>query len=370
MGPVPVEMAHGPSMWGPPPGPGGQVPPPPRPPAPPVVPEQRSDGRERKPFPVGLVAGLTAVVLLSGLGIWGASQYTGKVTYSPIAAATTGTSGTGGGDAGSAPAQGTETGPPPQPQSEVTAPWATASDPGDGGIGPMQLPTEDSSPSVPELSTPPTPGPVVTQPVPIPTAQPTVTRTQRPTAEPTKPTKTAKPKATVTKTVQPSKKATPRPTKTTREPEPTPDRTTAEPTPTRTTQAPAPTPAKTTKKPTPTPTKTTAEPVKKNPYTATQVCGGGFVVQRSSSFSGGTTYQLWNNGTGQNCVVTLKSGADVGKATSTSATLEVQGGSSKTDSGSFEYYAGPVILTAKGKCVRYSGSAGSGSTSAAWANCG
>ncbi|TMR07582.1 hypothetical protein ETD86_51515 [Nonomuraea turkmeniaca] len=110
--------------------------------------------------------------------------------------------------------------------------------------------------------------------------------------------------------------------------------------------------------------------MKKNPYTATQVCGGGFVVQRSSSFTGGTTYQLWNNSTSQNCVVTLKSGPDVGKSTPVSATLEVQGGGGKTDSGNFEYYAGPVKLPAKGKCVRYAGSAGSGSTSAGWANCG
>ncbi|TMR91001.1 hypothetical protein EJK15_52415 [Nonomuraea basaltis] len=110
--------------------------------------------------------------------------------------------------------------------------------------------------------------------------------------------------------------------------------------------------------------------MKKNPYTATQVCGGGFVVQRSSSFNGGTTYQLWNNSTSQNCVVTLKSGVNVGKSTPVSATLEVQNGGSQTDSGNFEYYAGPVKLSAKGKCVRYSGGAGSGRTSAGWANCG
>jgi hypothetical protein len=99
------------------------------------------------------------------------------------------------------------------------------------------------------------------------------------------------------------------------------------------------------------------------------VCGSGFSIQRTSPFVGGTTYQLWNNSTSQNCVVTMKS-ADVGKSSPVSATLEVQGGGSKTDSGSYEYYAGPVKLSAKGKCVRFSGSAGSQSTSQGWANCG
>ncbi|GAA1674883.1 hypothetical protein GCM10009733_084910 [Nonomuraea maheshkhaliensis] len=342
--------------WGPPPGPGR--PEPAHGWTPPSGPRQ-DDGRQQKPFPVGLVAGVTAVVLMAGLGLWGASQYTGKVTFTPIAA-------TGGGTAAAEPSAGSVpnavTNPPTRPQDEVTAPWATT--PGrqdDDEVGPMVLPTENptGTASVPVLTTVPTPAPLPTSSVAIPTARPTVTKTAKPRATPTRrpvkktPTRQARPTATVTKTARPSA----RPTQT--------------PAPTRATQAPKPTPTKTTKppEPKPTPTKTTAAPVK-NPYTATQVCGGGFVVQRSSSFSGGTTYQLWNNSTSQNCVVTLKSGANVGKETPVSATLEVQGGGSKTDSGSFKWYAGPVKLSAAGKCVRYSGSAGSGSTSAGWANCG
>jgi hypothetical protein len=100
------------------------------------------------------------------------------------------------------------------------------------------------------------------------------------------------------------------------------------------------------------------------------VCGPGFGVQRQSSFTGGTTYQLYNNSTGENCVVTIKSGADVGKPTPVSATLNVEGGAGKTDSGNYQWYAGPVKLAAKGKCVKYSGSAGSYSTTAGYANCG
>lgn len=334
-----------------------------------VVPGQ--DGaRQHKPFPIGLVAGMTAVVLLAGLGLWGANQYSDTVNFSPIAAATTQAAPQQQGDASSAlGSDNTGAGVPTQAQGEVTAPWATSPGQQNNEVGPMTLPTDDPATTAGEFTTvptPPTPAPVPTQPVPVvPTAQPTVTVSQKARATPTKkPERTKKPEptVTVTKTSEPTKTPQPTPTKTTQEPEPTPTKTTAKPKPT-------PTPTKTTEKPKPTPTKTSAPPVK-NPYSATQVCGGGFSVQRSSSFEGGTTYQLWNNSTSQNCVVTIKSGANVGKKTPVSATLEVQGGSSKTDSGNFDYYAGPVKLTAKGKCVRYSGSAGSGNTSEGWANCG
>ncbi|MEV1002088.1 protein kinase [Nonomuraea sp. NPDC050202] len=344
---------HEPPVWGPPPIAEQQHPPQ----HPPHLLHRQGDGQPRKPFPIGLVAGVTAVVLLSGLGLWGASQYSDKVTFAPAAAASSSPS------PDNAAAHGQGTPPATQPQTEVTAPWATTTpSPDDNGVGPMELPSQEpsSSAEVPVLTTVPTPPAITQQPVPVPTVTVTPTRTRTPKTTPTaKPSKTAKPKptATVTKTVEPTKKPTPTPT-------PTPTKTTKEPT---REPEPRPTPTKTTQKPQP--TKTTAAP-KPNPYSATQVCGSGFVVQRSSSFSGGTTYQLWNNGTGQNCVVTLKSGANVGKATPVSATLEVQGGGSQTDSGNYEYYAGPVKLSAKGKCVRYSGSAGSGSTSAPWDNCG
>ncbi|MBX6385160.1 MAG: serine/threonine protein kinase, partial [Microbispora sp.] len=105
-----------------------------------------------------------------------------------------------------------------------------------------------------------------------------------------------------------------------------------------------------------------------NPYSPTQVCGSGYYVQRSSPLAGGTVYQLYNVSTGENCVVTMKT-TDIGKATPVSATLQVQGGESMTDSGNYKYYAGPVRLHAKGKCVRYSGSVGSSSAGGDWGNC-
>ncbi|TDD51009.1 serine/threonine protein kinase [Nonomuraea terrae] len=347
-------------MWGPPEG----APQPPnavrderRPPGHPAQPPRRG-------FPVMVVAGVGVVALVSAVGLWGATRYV-ELQQVDSAAAQADRGGIPA-PVGTAPAQGPQgSDQAGDAQPEAVVPWGTISP--DQDVGPMELPSEwtPASPVVPELtsvpSVPATPAPLPKQPVAVPT--PSVS-TARPTA---KAKKQSSPQATVTKTVPASRTPTRRTTPT-REPQPTrtsarPTPTTAKPTPTRTTAKPAPTPTKTTAKPT-----AAAAPVK-NPHTPTQVCGSGFVVQRSSSFSGGVTYQLWNNGTGQNCAVTMKT-ANVGKSTSVSVTLEVQGGGSQSDSGSFQYYAGPVKLPAKGQCVRVSGSAGSGSTSTGWANCG
>jgi hypothetical protein len=62
--------------------------------------------------------------------------------------------------------------------------------------------------------------------------------------------------------------------------------------------------------------------------------------------------------------------ADVGRPTRVSATLSVRGGATRTDSGDYRYYAGPVRLPARGLCVKYSGGAGAAGVEAAWDNCG
>ena len=352
-GPVsrPTMMQPVQHSWGPPSAPQG--PPPQQPQAGWAAPQAvrgQAAPQARKPFPIALAAGLTAVVLLAGLGLWGANQYSSTVTFEAASARV-------GAPEPSASPQGAEQMPGDQPQTEVTAPWAATPAPEDGAVGPLVLPSEapTDSPGVPVLTTVPTPSQLATQPVIVPTQQ-------RPAQ---KPSKTAKPVPTVTKTVKPTQKPTqkssPKPTqKPTQKPAPTPTQ--------QKTQQPAPTPTPT--KPKPTPTKSAAQPTQKpNPHTPAQVCGSGFYVQRQGAFSGGVTYQLYNSSTAQNCVVTMKT-TDVGKATPVRATLEVQGGGSQTDSGSYEYYAGPVKLQGKGKCVRFSGGAGSGSTSSAWGNCG
>ncbi|MEV1245788.1 serine/threonine protein kinase [Nonomuraea sp. NPDC049750] len=355
----------------------------------------------RKSFPIGLAAAVMAVMLLSGVGLWGAGHYAKLEPVSNSASEATKSGGTlaiggGGGDSSTQQQQQQPGQPDPQPsQADVTVPWASASpDPTD--VVPLVLPTDypSQAPTAPEFSTVPTPQPILTQPVTQPTVtqpatQPTATQpaaTERksrkrhtPTPTPTESKQEPTPTPTPTKTKEPeptpepskTKEPEPEPTRTTEAPKPTPTKTTQKPTPKPTTQSPKPTPTKTTAKPTP--TKTTAKPTptppKTNPYTPTQVCGSGFSVQRSGSFAGGVTYQLYNSGSGENCVVTMKT-TNVGVKSQVSATLDVQGGGSRTDSGSYDYYAGPVKLPAKGKCVKFSGSTASGSTSAPYGNCG
>jgi murein DD-endopeptidase MepM/ murein hydrolase activator NlpD len=105
-----------------------------------------------------------------------------------------------------------------------------------------------------------------------------------------------------------------------------------------------------------------------NPYTPTEVCGSGYdVVDSQALGSDGTVYLLYN-GT-SNCVVTLKA-KSLGTSTATSAYLEVQGSTRKTDSGNFGYYAGPITASAPGKCVKWGGKAGASSYDSPWEHCG
>ncbi|GGO04352.1 serine/threonine protein kinase [Microbispora bryophytorum] len=433
----------------------------------------------RRPFPVGLAAAVGAVVLLSGAGLWGAGHYA-EVRLSPAAAErAAGGHGTGGrviadagdadgGNVGGGNVGGGTTGgatggggQAPTAAPQVTVPWALSSEDPDSPVQPLVLPSEwpTDTPATPELTSVPTPGPIVpvpTQPVvpppaqppgqppgqtngrtmqptarvtttatvtaipsPVPTeptpeppptqspspaptdrqehgrgrwrTQPTQNPTQNPTQDPAQsptqspaqgPTQKPTQNATEVPTWVPTKRPTWKPTwRPTRRPtwKPTaaptaPARPSPSNAPVPTTPAPKPTtpaPKPTTAAPkptTPAPKPTTAAPIR-NPFGPVQVCGPGFSVQRSSPLAGGVAYQLYNAGTGENCAVTIKT-ADVGKETPVSATLEVQGGGSKTDSGNYKYYAGPAKLQAKGKCVRFSGSVGSAGAGGDWDNCG
>ncbi|WP_157252327.1 serine/threonine protein kinase [Nonomuraea typhae] len=388
-------------MWGAPDDERSHVPPQQIWTSPPAAPAQ-----PRKRFPVALVAAMAAVLVLSGVGLWGANKYAGTQTLSPAAAE-------GQGKTSAAEAQpepggttlgngGEQSPADPQSTSEITVPWAQTPDPQQDPVQPFELPTEAQStgqPQVPELTTIPTPPTALpTQPqVPTPPVTVTITPTRAekektPSEKPSdkkreephetrSPTSTPSPTVTVTVTPTPTPTSTPTPTPT---PTPAPTQTpTPTPTsaPTRTaTPAPAPTSTPTrslskdpepTKKPTdkPSPTPTKPAPSRPNPHTPTSACGSGFAVQRSTPLDGGTVYQLYNSGTGENCVVTMKT-ANVGVKTPVRATLEVQGGESKSDSGDFEYYAGPVKLQARGKCVQYSGSVGSATGGQGWGNCG
>ncbi|WP_156056207.1 serine/threonine protein kinase [Streptosporangium roseum] len=132
-----------------------------------------------------------------------------------------------------------------------------------------------------------------------------------------------------------------------------------------------------TAKPTPKPTskpsataKQTISPPKPNPYTATGVCGAGYKVVNSKALgSAATIYLLYSSGAGKNCVVTMAKYVTPSKI-SMNATLQVKGGSSGSNPGSFTAYAGPVRLSAVKKCVIWGGTHGSLSWKSGWSHCG
>jgi len=106
-----------------------------------------------------------------------------------------------------------------------------------------------------------------------------------------------------------------------------------------------------------------------NPYTPETVCGSGYAVIDSAALTGGRTYLLYNSGNGNNCVVTMKS-TNLGSASAVSAFLEPQGASRTTDSGNYGYYAGPVVRSAPGTCVKWGGSVGSSAYTSPFEHCG
>ncbi|MEU8254925.1 protein kinase [Micromonospora inaquosa] len=122
----------------------------------------------------------------------------------------------------------------------------------------------------------------------------------------------------------------------------------------------------------PTPSRTPSS--RPNPYTAAQACGSGYQVIDSATLTGGDgqrkgrVFLLYHAGTGANCVVTLKDTA-VGAKSAASAYLEVQGRARSTDSGSFDYYAGPVKAVAAGTCVKWGGSTGGVSYGSGFEHC-
>ncbi|MGW4962051.1 N-acetylmuramoyl-L-alanine amidase [Nonomuraea sp. NPDC004186] len=107
-----------------------------------------------------------------------------------------------------------------------------------------------------------------------------------------------------------------------------------------------------------------------NPHTAESVCGTGYKVIDSAALgSSGTVYLTFNSANGNNCVATIKK-ASLGKATATAAFLEVKGKTRATDTGNFDYYAGPIRATAADKCVKWGGKAGTSTYESPFEHCG
>jgi serine/threonine-protein kinase len=113
--------------------------------------------------------------------------------------------------------------------------------------------------------------------------------------------------------------------------------------------------------PEPSPTATSASVI--NPYTPRSVCGAAFVVIDQAPLKGadgtllGRVYLLYNATNKKNCTTTIKT-TDIGTATAAMAYLEPEGAARVTDSGSFQYYAGPVKGKAGATCVKWGGSIG------------
>ncbi|WP_344917985.1 serine/threonine protein kinase [Streptosporangium oxazolinicum] len=420
---VPRQAEPATSVWGAPQLPQGASP---APGAPAPEPAKAAKDRPRTGnFSMALAACVGVIVLLSGLGLWAAGRYTalsdlerasanGALPEVSLGLADQSRDEPQGQD----PVQNTGD----APTGKVTVPWGTTPDPEVAEVGPLQLPSDAPTglPQVPTIGPYTNPPPVPTAPlttaptvpgVPTPTAgvpstatsptpsvQPTPTPTPSLTVEPEgPPTGTPTPIPSPTPTPAPPGTPGPTPTPTPTLPQGTPGLT---PTPTPT-PTPPPTPTQQAAKPTASPAKPSWKPSQTtrptirptirptvrpisptavrpsssppaqriNPHTPERVCGPGFSVQRHAPFKGGTTYQLFNSATKNVCVVTLKN-VDVGVASPLWATLEVQGGQTRTDRGNYEYYAGPVILSAQGKCVRFNGGGPAGSAALGWVNCG
>ncbi|MEU4232589.1 hypothetical protein AB0F17_50545 [Nonomuraea sp. NPDC026600] len=101
--------------------------------------------------------------------------------------------------------------------------------------------------------------------------------------------------------------------------------------------------------------------------TPEQVCGSGFntvalgrmPVADQTNTVRGHVYLLYSPYTGEHCVVTIKSDF-VGTSSRVTATLLVQSVAfiaprKVEDLGNFKYYAGPVKVNAKGRCVSFKG---------------
>ncbi|MFI7467098.1 serine/threonine protein kinase [Nonomuraea sp. NPDC049646] len=182
------------------------------------------------------------------------------------------------------------------------------------------------------------------------------------------------PVTTVTATAHPAAKSpTPKPTpKKTKKPTGLidgEDQPTTTPTPGPTTTVPGPAKKPTTSKPTVKPTvKPTATP-KPNTYNVVTVCGSGYkVIDKHALGTSATIYLLYNTAAGKNCVVTMSKLVYPGKV-SMNATLQVQGGASGGNPGTFTAYAGPVRLAAVKKCVIWGGSWKSLSWKSGWSHC-
>lgn len=109
-------------------------------------------------------------------------------------------------------------------------------------------------------------------------------------------------------------------------------------------------------------------PVTANPYTPQRVCGAGYRVLGIHPVGQGMTYLLYNGKAGTNCVVTMVP-RSTGKLPM-GASLLVKGGGHASRSGVYAFYAGPIRLPARGKCIMWGGLVRTIQWTSVWGHCG
>jgi hypothetical protein len=99
------------------------------------------------------------------------------------------------------------------------------------------------------------------------------------------------------------------------------------------------------------------------------VCGSGYKVVNSAPIGQkGTVYLTYNSAKGKNCVVTVRNAA--GSPVPMFAYLYAYDGEYQEDVGDYTSYAGPVYVSARGKCVDWAGGIDNQSTWTYGSNCG
>ncbi|WDZ86001.1 hypothetical protein [Micromonospora cathayae] len=84
-------------------------------------------------------------------------------------------------------------------------------------------------------------------------------------------------------------------------------------------------------------------------------CGSSYGVIDAMSLVGrGTVYLTYSGSTGKNCVVTVRD--NPGTRLPMSASVSLAGAPWITDSGNYTTYAGPVYVSAPGRCIDWGGS--------------
>ncbi len=94
-------------------------------------------------------------------------------------------------------------------------------------------------------------------------------------------------------------------------------------------------------------------------------CGSGYSVIDTMDVGDGTAFLTYSGASGKNCVVTVSDTQGTPMVLGANLRLhrtDAVWKTSEEDSGTFKYYAGPVYVSAAGKCIDWGGRAASNYT--------